>query len=271
MGSKFAGGKEGLKWKWFEERGFRLLADKHQFAYAQALFSPPDDVQGVFCDSAAGTGKTTIAAMVGAYEIMKGNYERIIYIRNTVSVRDSGFLPGDIKDKELPYMAPMADALEHVNPGTFEFWQNEDNPRLVCLTTAYTRGVNWENSYIIIDEAQNFELHELQTVHTRAKSTSKVVTVGSVRQIDNTKLRKIEGLTPFEILALHFRGERASFHKLEINYRGEWSKHADEVGDTVRRLLEIGLEQFEIERRERITTPMTADEYYQAFIDEGDE
>jgi predicted ribonuclease YlaK len=244
MGTKYADGKEGIKWKWFEERGFRILADRHQYAYAQALFSPTDDVQGVFCDSAAGTGKTTIAGLVGAYEVIKGNYDRIIYIRNTVSVRDSGFLPGDIKEKESPYMAPIADALEHVQPGTFESWQAEDNPRLICLTTAYTRGVNWSNAFIIIDEGQNFDMHELQTVHTRATASSKIVTIGSTRQVDNTKLKRIAGLLPFEIMMLHFRGQRASFHKLETNYRGEWSKHADEVAETVRRLLSEGLDAF---------------------------
>ena len=242
MGNKYPDGQ--IVWKWLEERGFRLLADKHQYAYAQSLLADTDTVRGVFSDSPAGTGKTTIAALIGAYLVQKGEYDRIIYIRNTVAVRESGFIPGDVTAKEAPYMAPIADALEKVAPGTFEAWQVEDSygnpPKLVCLTTSYTRGVNWEKSFIIVDETQNFDMHELQTVNTRPTDDSKIVMVGSTRQVDNTKLKRIAGLTPFEVFMIHYRGQNATYHKLQINYRGEWSRHADEVGETIKKLLAEG-------------------------------
>lgn len=234
--------KDGdIRWKWLEDRGFRVLADKHQFAYMQALFTDPGIVRGVFCDSPAGTGKTSLAVLAGAYGVLRGDYDRIIYIRNAVPVRDQGFLPGDTSEKDAPYMQPCADAMELVQPGAFEKWQRPGNdgspPKLVCLTTGYTRGVTWDNAFVILDECQSFDLEELQTVYTRPTDTCKVVSIGSTRQVDNRKLKRIRGLTPFEVYMKHYEGQNVSYHKLVTNYRGEWSLHADKIQETVSRFM----------------------------------
>ena len=230
------------RWKWLEERGFRVLADPHQYEYMKALFAPPDEVQAVFCDSKAGTGKTTLAVLAGAFEVMAGKYDRIVYIRNAVPIREQGFLKGDLKEKEAPYMQPLADALEHVQPALYEKWTDEDGeepPKVVTLTTSFARGVNWKNAFIIIDEAQSFDLEELQAVYTRAHDSCKIVTIGSTRQIDNRKLKRINGLTPFEVYMLHFDGHDVTYHRLEKNYRGKFADHADDVSKTVQ-MLESG-------------------------------
>ena len=239
MGNKYG----DIRWKWLAEKGFDVLADKHQYAYMQSLWTSPDIVQGVFCESPAGTGKTTLAVLAGAYEVEAGNYDRIIYIRNAVPVRDVGFLPGDMKEKEGPYMAPLIDALEYVKPGTYEKWsevipETKQLPKVVATSTTFTRGITWDNSYIILDEIQNLSMEELRTAYTRPTNSSKIVSVGSLRQIDNTKLKRVAGLTPFEVFMKHFEGQQVTYHKLEKNYRGWFSNHADEVDVTVNRLLE---------------------------------
>lgn len=237
MGNKYG----DIRWKWLAEKGFNVLSDKHQYAYMQSLWSPVDIVHGCFCDSAAGTGKTSLAVMAGVYEVEKGNYDKIIYIRNTVAVRDNGFLPGGTGEKEAPYMQPLIDAMDNVQPSLYYAWASEelgDQKKVHTMSSSYSRGITFKNAFIIIDEAQNFDLHELQTLLTRPDSTCKVVIIGSTRQVDNTKLRRYAGLTPLEVYMEHFKGFRMTYHKLETNYRGEFSRIADDVMDTVNRLIE---------------------------------
>ena len=131
-------------------------------------------------------------------------------------------------------MTPFAEALEYVNPGTYNDWKAKGYA--VATTTSFTRGINWRNSFVIIDEAQNFELDELQTVYTRCTDDCKVVTLGSLRQNDNGKIRKYAGYTPFEVFMEHYATQNVTFNKLETNYRGWFSEWADEVGKTLKKL-----------------------------------
>ncbi|MGM0836016.1 MAG: PhoH family protein [Bacillota bacterium] len=189
---------DDIRWRWLEERGFRVLADKHQYAYMQSLWTPPDIVQGVFCESPAGTGKTVLAVLAGAYAVEKGEYDRIIYIRNPQVVgKDIGFLPGEKGEKTAPFMQPFIKALDYVKPGTYDFWV--DMEKAFAITPTFERGVTYDNAYIIVDEAQSLSLEELQTIYTRATDSCKIVTTGSLLQIDDAKLRRYAGLTPFEI------------------------------------------------------------------------
>lgn len=105
-------------------------------------------------------------------------------------------------------------------------------------TTLYAKGVNWDKAFVIIDEAQNFDLDELQTVLTRCSDNCKVVLIGSIRQNDNRKVRKYNGLTPFEVYMKHFEDKPVAYHTLVTNYRGWFSDHADNVGETVDKLRE---------------------------------
>jgi len=234
MANKFG----DIRWKWLAEKGFNVLADKHQYAYLQSLWSPVDIVHGSFCNSDAGTGKTSLAVLAGVYEVEKDTYDKIIYIRNTVAVREQGFLPGNTKEKEEPYMQPLIECMDNVQPGLYEKWSVEIDglKKVYTMTSSYSRAITFKNAFIIIDEAQNFDLHELQTILTRADSTCKVVVIGSTKQVDNTKLKRYGGLTPFEVYMEHFKGFRVTYHKLETNYRGEFSLLADQVLDTVKKL-----------------------------------
>lgn len=228
MASKYS----DIRFRWLAEKGFNVLADKHQYAYIQALWTTPDIVQGVFCESPAGTGKTVLAVLAGAYAVENEEYDRIVYIRNTEVVgKEVGFLPGELDAKIAPHMTPFIEALDNVKPGTFEQWSADG--RAVATTATYLRGVTFDRAFVIVDEAQSIGLDELQTIYTRVTDTCKIVTTGSLRQIDNPKLKRINGLTPLEIFMRHFEGEKAAFNKLETNYRGQWSLHADNVQDTV--------------------------------------
>lgn len=232
-----------LRWKWLAEKGYNVIADRHQYAYMQSLWAPVDVVQGVFCDSRAGTGKTSLAVLAGAYDVERGTYDKIIYVRNSVAIRDIGFLPGGEGEKMEPYYAPLIQALDNVQPGLYDKWSKPDvmkkePPKIYAVSTTFARGITWDNAFIILDEAQNMDLDELIAAYTRPTDGCKIVSIGSTRQVDNQKMRKYGGLTPFEIYMKHFEGTRVTFHKLETNYRGWFSNHADDVAETIERLKE---------------------------------
>lgn len=228
-----------IRWKWLKEKGFNVLSDRHQYAYMQSLWASTDIVQSVFVDAKAGTGKTTLAVAAGIYEIEKQTYDKLIYIRNAVAIRDQGFLPGSVEEKEYQYYFPLFDALSEISPSGYSEWYDtdDDHKKIQMLSTSYLRGVNFKNAYIIIDEAQNLDLNELQTTLTRIHDSCKVVVIGSTRQVDCAKkLTYYSGLTPFEVYMKHFEGKLSVQHKLETNYRGEFSNWADEVSNTVEQL-----------------------------------
>ncbi|WP_186321344.1 PhoH family protein [Bacillus sp. FJAT-22090] len=225
-----------IRWKWLEEKGYSVLGDKHQYAYMQSLWASTDVVQSVFVDAKAGTGKTTLAVAAGVYEIEKGTYDKIIYVRNAVAVRDQGFLPGSVTEKEYVYFAPLFDALLNLHHDGYSSWyENDDEHKKIVMTsTSYLRGVNFKNAFVIIDEAQNLDLNELQTVLTRIHDSCKVVVIGSTRQIDNVKkLGMIKGYSPFEVYMKHFEGHLSVQHKLITNYRGQFSNWSDEIQQTI--------------------------------------
>lgn len=230
-----------IRWKWLEERGIKVYGDELQVDYMQSLWAPVEDIQAVFCEAKAGTGKTVLAVLAGAYEVECGTYDKIIYVRNAVAIRDQGFLPGGQEEKNAPYMAPVADALELLKPGTYEEWTTqteEGEARLVPITTSYVRGTTWDNAFVIFDEIQNADLEEIQAVFTRCTDTTKVVAIGSSRQVDNRKIRRYKGMLPFEVYMQHYDGyPRVAFHTLEKCYRGWFADRADDIQQTVEKLV----------------------------------
>lgn len=229
-----------IRWKWLSEKGYNVLSDKHQYAYMQSLWANNNIVQSVFVDAKAGTGKTSLAVAAGIYEVEKETYDKIIYIRNTVAIREQGFLPGSLAEKEYPYYSPLFDALDTLDSEGYARWYETDSEhqKIIMTSTSFLRGVNFKNAFVIIDEAQNLDLSELQTVLTRIHDSCKVVVIGSTRQVDNIKKMKLyKGMTPFEVYMRHFNGHLSVQHKLETNYRGAFSNHADEIESTVREIM----------------------------------
>lgn len=234
MTTKYA--DKDIRWKWLKEKGYNVLSDKHQYAYMQSLWTNTSIVQSVFVDAKAGTGKTSLAVAAGIYEVEKQTYDKLIYIRNAVAVREQGFLPGSVAEKEYIYYSPLFDALDNLHHDGYSSWYDtdSDHQKIIMTSTSYLRGVNFKNAFVIIDEAQNLDLTELQTVLTRIHDSCKVVVIGSTRQVDNIKKLKLyKGITPFEVYMKHFDGHLSVQHKLITNYRGQFSSHADEVQHTV--------------------------------------
>ena len=141
----------------------------------------------------AGTGKTylAVAAAVAAFRAKEVN--RIILTRPAVEAGERlGFLPGDLQSKVDPYLRPLYDALfEMLGPETYQKYLERGNIEVAPL--AYMRGRTLDDSFIILDEAQNTSREQMKMFLTRLGFGSKVVITGDITQID-LPADKVSGL-----------------------------------------------------------------------------
>ena len=141
----------------------------------------------------AGTGKTylAVAAAVAAFRAEKVN--RIILTRPAVEAGERlGFLPGDLQSKVDPYLRPLYDALfDMLGPDTYQKYLERGNIEVAPL--AYMRGRTLDDSFIILDEAQNTSREQMKMFLTRIGFGSKVVITGDITQIDLPE-DKVSGL-----------------------------------------------------------------------------
>lgn len=153
------------------------------------------DVKLVALTGKAGTGKTLLAL---ASALKQGDmYDQILLARPIVSLgnREIGFLPGDEKQKIMPFMQPLFDNLtvvkSHLVFGSPEYRKIEEmqkDKRIEIEALAYIRGRSLSETFCIIDEAQNLTPHEIKTIITRAGEGTKMVFTGDLQQIDSPYL-----------------------------------------------------------------------------------
>lgn len=132
----------------------------------------------------AGTGKTYLAVAAAVAAFRDRNVNRIILTRPAVEAGERlGFLPGDLQNKVDPYLRPLYDALyEMLGPETFQKYQERGSIEVAPL--AYMRGRTLDDSFIILDEAQNTTKEQMKMFLTRLGFGSKIVITGDVTQID---------------------------------------------------------------------------------------
>lgn len=146
----------------------------------------------------AGTGKTYVTATYAADLYTLKEIDKIVITRPHVAVgKDIGFLPGTLEEKTYPWALPVLDVLEkHWGKGMLETAIKNGNVEMAPL--ALMRGRSFENSFIIVDEAQNITVHELKMLLTRVGEGSTIVLNGDVQQSD---LNGTHGLTKIIHLA----------------------------------------------------------------------
>ena len=141
----------------------------------------------------AGTGKTYLAVAAAVAAFRERTVNRIILTRPAVEAGERlGFLPGDLQNKVDPYLRPLYDALyDMLGPETFQKYQERGSIEVAPL--AYMRGRTLDDSFIILDEAQNTTREQMKMFLTRLGFGSKIVITGDVTQIDLPE-DKVSGL-----------------------------------------------------------------------------
>ena len=144
----------------------------------------------VFGVGPAGTGKTYIAVAMAINAYKNKEVQKIILARPAVEAGERlGFLPGDLQDKVDPYLRPLYDALYDVL-GRDAALRLKEKEVIEVVPLAYMRGRTLDNSFIILDEAQNTTREQMKMFLTRMGFGSKVVVTGDITQIDLPKGKK---------------------------------------------------------------------------------
>ena len=161
--------------------------------------------QNLVAYGCAGTGKTFITLYNALKEVLdpRTPYEKIYIVRSLVATREIGFLPGDHEDKSSLYQIPYKNMVKYMfempddaafemlysnlkTQGTISFW-----------STSFIRGTTFDNAIIIVDEFQNLNFHELDSIITRIGLDSKIMFCGDATQSDLVKTSERTGIMDF--------------------------------------------------------------------------
>jgi len=161
--------------------------------------------KNLFLYGAAGTGKTFVTLFLALQEVLRNEtkYDCVYIVRSAVPTREIGFLPGDEEDKtalfQVPYQNMVKFMFEQPNEQAFNILYDrlKNQGSLMFLTTSFLRGITLDNAIIIVDEAQNLNFHELDTIITRVGMDSKIMFCGDFFQSDLQKHSDKEGLKRF--------------------------------------------------------------------------
>jgi len=153
----------------------------------------------------AGTGKTFIALYNALKDVLneRSPYEKIYIVRSLVATREIGFLPGDHEDKSSLYQIPYKNMVKYMfqmpsesdfemlygnlkTQGTISFW-----------STSFIRGTTLDNCIIIVDELENLNFHELDSIITRVGENTKILFCGDASQSDLVRLNEKNGVIDF--------------------------------------------------------------------------
>ena len=160
-----------------------------QKLYLQAIQKNPI----VFGIGPAGTGKTYLAMAAAISALLKNQVQRIVLTRPAVEAGEAlGFLPGDLREKILPYLRPLYDALHDMLDAEDVATLSEKGV-IEIAPLAYMRGRTLANAYIILDEAQNTSHEQMMMFLTRLGDDSRMIVTGDITQIDLPR-HKLSGL-----------------------------------------------------------------------------
>ena len=158
-----------------------------------------------FLFGAAGTGKTFVSLYLALQEVMdlKKSVDKVILVLSLIPTREIVFLPGDEEDKAALYQVPYRNMVQFMfempNEQSFNnlYDKLKSQGSLYFLSTSFLRGLTFDNSIIIVDECQNLNFHELDTIITRVGQDSKIMFCGDFNQTDLVKNNEKNGLHDF--------------------------------------------------------------------------
>ena len=171
----------------------------------KSLFSSYESGKNLVAYGAAGTGKTFITLYNALCDVLDQSspYDKIYIVRSLVATREIGFLPGDHEDKSSLYQIPYKNMVKYMfqMPSDADFEMLYGNLRaqdtISFWSTSFIRGTTLDKAIILVDEFQNLNFHELDSIMTRVGADSKIMFCGDATQSDLIKQNERNGIIDF--------------------------------------------------------------------------
>ena len=169
------------------------------------LFNSYKEKKNIIAYGAAGTGKTFVTLFNALKDVLDEStpYEKIYIVRSLVATREIGFLPGDHEDKSDIYQVPYKNMVKYMfqmgSDADFEmlYGNLKAQDTIKFWSTSFLRGTTLDRSIIIVDEFQNLNFHELDSIMTRVGEDSKIFFCGDASQTDLQKTNEKNGIVDF--------------------------------------------------------------------------
>ena len=172
----------------------------------KVMFEEYGKGQNLYAYGCAGTGKTFVALYLALRDVLdeESPYDKVYIVRSLVATREIGFLPGTHEDKASLYQIPYKNMVKYMfempDDNSFEMlYENLKAQETVSFwSTSFLRGTTLDNSIVIIDEAQNLNFHELDSIMTRCGQDTKIMFCGDSNQSDLQKINEKTGILDFQ-------------------------------------------------------------------------
>ena len=169
------------------------------------MFDAFSKQKNLYLYGAAGTGKTFIGMYLALQEILneKSSYDKLYIVRSLVPTREIGFLPGDHDDKAELYQIPYQNMVRYMfkmpDDASFDMlYANLKAQETISFwSTSFLRGTTLDNSIVLVDESQNLNFHELDSIITRLGVNTKIIFAGDAAQTDLVKTNERNGILDF--------------------------------------------------------------------------
>lgn len=183
----------------------RLVDIKPVTENQKRLFESYNEQKHLFVYGCAGTGKTFCSLYLALKDVLNEitPYDKVVIVRSLVATREIGFLPGDHEDKSSLYQIPYKNMVKYMfemsNDAEFEmlYGNLKQQETIKFWSTSFIRGTTLDNSIIIVDEMQNLNFHELDSIITRVGEDSKIIFCGDATQSDLTRNNERDGVINF--------------------------------------------------------------------------
>jgi phosphate starvation-inducible protein PhoH and related proteins len=179
-------------------------------------FEAWDEEDHLVLVGSAGTGKTFIAMYMAIESLLEENsdYEKVVIIRSVVPTRDQGFLPGTQKEKEDAFTIPYRTIAAEIFGDPAAYNKLVTNKQVSFESTSFIRGATFNNAIVVVDEMQNLNFHELDSVITRCGKNCRIIFSGDYKQSDFKKEEEREGIIKF----LHIIEHLNNFTVVQFNW-----------------------------------------------------
>lgn len=224
-----------------EENQKRKRWSIHDIKKVKPLTPTQDDMfhawynnQHICAHGSPGTGKSFLSLYLAITEVLEKQQQRIIIVRSAVPTREVGFFPGTLEEKVSEYELPYHDIMYELIGRKSTYQDMKDAGLIEFKTTSFLRSLTWDNSIIIVDEAQNMSIHEINSIMTRLGENSRIMFLGDIKQTDlDGKKSGVTGMPEaLKVIDIMKEFETVQFTKYDIvrsDFVKSWITASEEI------------------------------------------